>query len=212
MVKQYLAKEENENDEGREELAKEAGKALKRLTAEGVQHGFANISIVVYADTESELEDSVSEVVGTLTNAGFGAIREKTNLMPAWNSTLPGRWDKQRRLQFVETPAVSDIAPVRSVLEGPIRNAWLSEDRYRGTAAHLPADTPSHPSARRHAPTGRQRPPVRHRSDWRRQVRLPELPCIPGGPTQGASDSLRQRPIHTHSHPLEWRGIHRRDR
>jgi type IV secretion system protein VirB4 len=66
-------------------------------------------------------------VVGTLTNAGFGAIREKTNLMPAWNSTLPGRWDKQRRLQFVETPAVSDIAPVRSVLEGPIRNAWLSE-------------------------------------------------------------------------------------
>lgn len=127
MVQQYMSKEENENDEGREELAKEAGKALKRLTAEGVQHGFANISIVVYADTEAECEDAVSEVVGTLTNAGFGAIREKTNLMAAWNSTLPGRWDRQRRLQFVETPAVSDIAPVRSVLEGPTRNDWLSE-------------------------------------------------------------------------------------
>ncbi|MBY4898640.1 VirB4 family type IV secretion system protein [Cupriavidus sp. AU9028] len=127
ILKQYVAKEEAENDEGRQQLAKEAGKALKRLTAEGTQHGFANISIVVYGDSEAALEDSVSEVVGALTNAGFGAIREKANLMAAWNSTLPGRWDKQRRLQFVETPAVSDLAPVRSVMSGPTRNAWLSD-------------------------------------------------------------------------------------
>ncbi|CAG2155407.1 VirB4 family type IV secretion system protein [Cupriavidus numazuensis] len=127
ILKQYLAKEEAENDEGREELAKEAGKALKRLTADSTQHGFANISIVIYADSETQCEDAVSDVVGALTNAGFGAIREKANLMPAWNSTLPGRWDKQRRLQFVETPAVSDIAPVRSVMPGPTRNDWLSE-------------------------------------------------------------------------------------
>lgn len=127
ILKQYFGKEEPENDEGREELAKEAGFALKRLTAEGTQHGFANISIIVYGETEAECEDAISEVVGALTNAGFGAIREKANLMPAWNSTLPGRWDKQRRLQFVETPAVSDIAPVCSVMPGPTRNNWLSE-------------------------------------------------------------------------------------
>lgn len=127
ILKQYFGKEEAENDEGREELAKEAGVALKRLTADGTQHGFANISIIVYGETEADCEDAISEVVGALTNAGFGAIREKANLMPAWNSTLPGRWDKQRRLQFVETPAVSDIAPVCSVMPGPMRNNWLSE-------------------------------------------------------------------------------------
>lgn len=127
ILKQYFGKEEAENDEGREELAKEAGIALKRLTADGTQHGFANISIVIYGQTEAECEDAISEVVGALTNAGFGAIREKANIMPAWNSTLPGRWDKQRRLQFVETPAVSDIAPVCSVMPGPTRNNWLSE-------------------------------------------------------------------------------------
>ncbi len=71
ILKQYFAKEEAENDEGREELAKEAGKALKRLTADGTQHGFANISIIVYGDSEAALEDSVSEVVGALTNAGL---------------------------------------------------------------------------------------------------------------------------------------------
>lgn len=127
ILKQYFGKEEAENDEGREELAKEAGIALKRLTADGTQHGFANISIIIYGQTEAECEDAISEVVGALTNAGFGAIREKANIMPAWNSTLPGRWDKQRRLQFVETPAVSDIAPVCSVMPGPTRNNWLSE-------------------------------------------------------------------------------------
>lgn len=127
ILKQYFGKEEAENDEGREELAREAGIALKRLTADGTQHGFANISIIVYGETEAVCEDAISEVVGALTNAGFGAIREKANLMPAWNSTLPGRWDKQRRLQFVETPAVSDIAPVCSVMPGPTRNNWLSE-------------------------------------------------------------------------------------
>ncbi|MFJ1254394.1 VirB4 family type IV secretion system protein [Cupriavidus sp. CuC1] len=126
IVKQAAAKEEAENDEGREQLAAEAGDALRRLTAEGQQHGFVNISVIVYGDSEAECEDAVSDVVGAITNAGFGPIREKANLLPAWNSTLPGRWDKQRRLQFVETPAVSDIAPLRSVRPGPTRNNWLT--------------------------------------------------------------------------------------
>ncbi|TPQ30482.1 VirB4 family type IV secretion system protein [Cupriavidus pinatubonensis] len=133
IIKQMAAKEEAENDEGRKQLAAEAGDALRRLTAEGQQHGFVNISVIVYGDTEAECEDAVSEVVGTITNAGFGPIREKANLLPAWNSTLPGRWDKQRRLQFVETPAVSDIAPLRSVRPGPTRNNWLSNLSGRDT-------------------------------------------------------------------------------
>ncbi|MCK4118409.1 VirB4 family type IV secretion system protein [Ralstonia nicotianae] len=127
IVKEWASKEEQKNDEGREELAKEAGEALKRLTADGQQHGFANISVIVYGDTEDTCSDAVSEVVGAITNAGFGTIREQTNLMPAWNCTLPGRWDNQRRLQFVETPVVSDIAPICTIGDGPVRNDWLSD-------------------------------------------------------------------------------------
>jgi len=156
VLKQYFGKEEAENDEGREELAKEAGIALKRLTADGTQHGFANISIIVYGENEADCEDSISEVIGALTNAGFGAIREKANLMPAWNSTLPGRWDKQRRLQFVETPAVSDIAPVCSVVPGPTRNAWLS-DKAGHEVAPLTCLPTRHKTAQRvdfHQPCG----------------------------------------------------------
>lgn len=127
ILKQFAAKEEQQNDEGREQLADEAGQALRRLTADGQQHGFANISVIVYGNTEEECSDAVSLVVGAISNAGFGTIREGTNLMPAWNCTLPGRWDNQRRLQFVETPAVSDVAPICTINPGPTRNDWLSD-------------------------------------------------------------------------------------
>jgi type IV secretion/conjugal transfer VirB4 family ATPase len=127
IIKGAVAKEEQPNDEGREQLASEAGQALKRITAEGQQHGWANVSVVVYGDTEEECDDAVKDVVGAITNAGFGIIQEKTNIFAAWASTLPGQWREQKRLQFVETPAISDIAPLRTVGEGVQVNHWLTQ-------------------------------------------------------------------------------------
>ncbi|SAL48468.1 type IV secretory pathway VirB4 components-like protein [Caballeronia choica] len=127
ILKQWATKEEQKNDEGRELLAKEASDALARLDAEGQQYGFANISIVVYGSTPEECEDATRQVVGVIGNAGFGVIQETDNLFAAWASTLPGRWDQQKRLQFVETPAVSDIAPLCSVGEGATVNEWLTQ-------------------------------------------------------------------------------------
>ncbi|MBN3754251.1 type IV secretion system protein VirB4 [Paraburkholderia sp. Tr-20389] len=127
IIKQWATKEEQKNDEGREMLAKEASDALAKLDAEGQQYGFANISVIVYGSTEKECEDATRQVVGVIGNAGFGVLPEKDNLFAAWASTLPGRWDQQKRLQFVETPAVSDIAPICSVGEGSTVNEWLSQ-------------------------------------------------------------------------------------
>ncbi|KMZ11462.1 Conjugative transfer protein TrbE [Candidatus Burkholderia humilis] len=127
ILKQWATKEEQKNDEGRELLAKEAGDALAKLDAEGQQYGFANISVVVYGNTPEECEDATRQVVGVVGNAGFGVIQEKTNLFASWSAILPGRWDQQKRLQFVETPAISDIAPLCSVGEGKKVNEWLTE-------------------------------------------------------------------------------------
>ncbi|TDN59031.1 VirB4 family type IV secretion system protein [Paraburkholderia sp. BL10I2N1] len=127
ILKAYFAKEEQKNDEGRERLADEAAKALGKLVADGQQYGFANISVIVYGDTVEECDDATREVVGKIGNAGFGVILEKDNLAASWATTLPGRWDQQKRLQFVETPAVSDIAPLRGVSEGPVVNDWLTQ-------------------------------------------------------------------------------------
>ncbi|CAG4926259.1 VirB4 family type IV secretion system protein [Paraburkholderia gardini] len=127
ILKAYFSKEEQKNDEGRERLADEAEKALAKLVADGQQYGFANISVIVYGDTPLQCDDATREVVGRIGNAGFGVIVERDNLFAAWQSTLPGRWDQQKRLQFVETPAVSDIAPLRSVAEGANVNDWLTQ-------------------------------------------------------------------------------------
>ncbi|MBE0629969.1 MAG: type IV secretion system protein VirB4, partial [Burkholderia vietnamiensis] len=127
VLKAYFAKEEQKNDEGREMLAEEAEKALAKLIADGQQYGFANISVVVYGDSIEECDDMTREVVGRIGNAGFGVIVETRNLAAAWATTMPGRWDQQKRLQFVETPAVSDIAPLRGVAEGHALNDWLTQ-------------------------------------------------------------------------------------
>jgi type IV secretion system protein VirB4 len=133
ILKQVVAKEEQKNDKGRESLADEAEDALTRLTVEGAQFGYANISVLVYGDTAEECDQATSDVVGRLSNAGFGLVQEKDNLGAAWASTLPGRWDQQKRLQFVETAAISDVAPVRGVPEGQEVNEWLTQQFGRKT-------------------------------------------------------------------------------
>ncbi|WP_423064592.1 VirB4 family type IV secretion system protein, partial [Burkholderia multivorans] len=131
ILKGFFSKDEKkenmENEKGREILAEEAENALARLIADGQQYGFVNISVVVYGDTVTECDDNAREIVGRIGNAGFGVLVEKRNLPAAWASTLPGRWDQQKRLQFVETPVVSDIAPVRGVAEGSDVNPWLTQ-------------------------------------------------------------------------------------
>jgi type IV secretion/conjugal transfer VirB4 family ATPase len=127
ILKAFFSKEEQKNDEGREQLADEAAKAMAKLVADGQQYGFANISVIVYGDTIEECDDATREVIGRIGNAGFGVVAERDNLFACWATSLPGRWDQQRRLQFVETPAVSDIAPLRSVSEGGTVNEWLTQ-------------------------------------------------------------------------------------
>ncbi|HKR40045.1 MAG TPA: type IV secretion system protein VirB4 [Paraburkholderia sp.] len=159
MIKQYLTKEQEKNDKGRETLAGEAEDALSRLTADGQQYGFANISVIVYGDTMDECDQATADVVGRISNAGFGVVMEERNLGAAWVSTLPGRWDQQKRLQFVETTAVSDVAPLRGVPEGPEINEWLTQQfgRKTGPVTVLPTRHRTlqrivlhHPSGRAH--------------------------------------------------------------
>ncbi|GAB6852657.1 VirB4 family type IV secretion system protein [Paraburkholderia kururiensis] len=157
VAKAYFAKEEQKNEKDRETLADEAEDALKRLNAEGAQFGYANISVVVYGDTQEECDQAMSDVVGRLSNAGFGLILEKDNLPAAWASTLPGRWDQQKRLQFVETAAVSDVAPVRGVPEGPEVNEWLTQQfgRRTGPTTILPTRHRTLQRVVLHHPSGR---------------------------------------------------------
>jgi type IV secretion system protein VirB4 len=132
IVKSILSKQEQQNDKGRVLMAEEAEDALARIVKDGQQYGYANISVVVYGETPEECDDLTREVVGRIGNAGFGVILEENNMFASWASSLPGQWKEQKRLQFVETPAISDIAPVRGVIDGGEYNDWLTSQSPNG--------------------------------------------------------------------------------
>lgn len=120
-------KAEEEEDKGRLQIADEAEKALSRITTEKLQFGYANVTVLCYADSADECDDVVKKVVRVLAAEGYGAVREDFNVTAAWASTLPGQWKEQKRLHLLQAGNISDIAPILSCWEGEEVNEWLTE-------------------------------------------------------------------------------------
>ena len=126
-----LLKSEEEIDSGRIQIAEEAADALRRITAEKLQFGYANTTILCYGDTPEDCENVVKRVAKALGNDGFGCVQEDFNITSAFASTLPGQWSEQERMQLISTPNVSDLAPIRTTWQGDDVNEWLSEQSGR---------------------------------------------------------------------------------
>ncbi|WP_298150808.1 hypothetical protein [Flavobacterium sp.] len=126
-ILKIVLKANTEVDEGRLTLASEASEALKRITSEKLQFGFANTSIMVIRDTKEDLEYSVGKIGRALNNLKIGPVRETQNLAAAFASSLPGCWAEQERLLLLSTQNISDLAPLSSAFEGSPINAWLTD-------------------------------------------------------------------------------------
>lgn len=122
-----MLKTEEETDSGRIQIAEEAQDALRRITAESLQFGYANTTILCYGRSPEECQSTVKKVVKALSNDGFGAVVEDFNLLASWASTLPGQWSEQERLQLISTPNVSDLAPIMTTWKGDDTNKWFTE-------------------------------------------------------------------------------------
>nr|WP_223827347.1 type IV secretion system protein VirB4 [Undibacterium oligocarboniphilum] len=120
-------KEDEEVDSGKVQLANEADEALKRITSENLQFGYANTTILCFGDTQEHCERVVEKVARELGNSRLSAILETTNASAAFASTLPGQWREQERLHLISTPNMSDIAPLRTTWPGDDQNDWLSK-------------------------------------------------------------------------------------
>ncbi|WP_321871191.1 VirB4 family type IV secretion/conjugal transfer ATPase [Paraburkholderia tropica] len=140
MIKQYITKEQEKNDKGRETLASEAEDALSRLTADGQQFGFANISIIVYGATMDECDQATADVVGRISNAGFGVVLEERNLGAAWASIRTQRalasGDMREGFEILVHDADNDSTKPVSVMSGG-QKVWINECLTRGIALYL---------------------------------------------------------------------------
>lgn len=119
-------KSEEEIDTGRLQIATEAQDALRRVTAENLQFGYANGTILCYGNTQEECEVATQKVVKVLNKEGFGSYIEDFNATASFASTLPGQWAEQERLQLISTPNISDLAPIMTTWKGHNTNSWYS--------------------------------------------------------------------------------------
>lgn len=131
IVKEALLKSPAQADKGKLELYEDAQAALAAATGEGARFCYANVTAVVFAETEEALEEAAKEAVSAINRAGFVAIREGVNLLSAWAGTLPGQWAANPRRQLVACANIADVAPVRSLDPGSVVNAHLSEQAGR---------------------------------------------------------------------------------
>lgn len=121
-----VLKTNTEVDEGRLTLAAEASDALKRITTDKLQFGYANTSILIIRDTKDELEIAVSRIGRALNNLKIGPVRESQNLAAAFASMQPGCWTEQERAILLSTQNISDLAPLSTAYEGNPVNQWLT--------------------------------------------------------------------------------------
>ena len=126
-IVKMMMKSEEEVDTGRLQIATEAQDALRRVTAENLQFGYANGTILCYGDTQDECDAATLLVVKVLNKEGFGAYIEDFNATASFASTLPGQWGEQERLQLISTPNISDLAPIMTTWKGHDSNSWFSD-------------------------------------------------------------------------------------
>lgn len=131
ILKEALLKSPAQVDRGKLDLLEDAQAAAAAVTAQGARFCYANVTIVVFAPSEAEVEEAAKEALSAVNRAGFVALREGVNLLSAWAGTLPGQWAENPRRQLVACANLTDVAPVRALDPGALTNAHLSEQSGR---------------------------------------------------------------------------------
>jgi type IV secretory pathway VirB4 component len=96
--------------------------------------GWMAASVVVYADSSGELEESMDMVARTLERTGLVFLRERDGSLSGYCACIPGHLREIVRWHFVEASNVTDSTPLVSLHSGVPYHPFLSE----GLAVPLP--------------------------------------------------------------------------
>lgn len=128
-MKESMSGEESTTlNTGRVQLAEDAGDALRELTAERKRYGYYSLTILIYGDTEKEVNDVTQAVNSVLRGASVITIREGWHLQSTWASTLPGQWGLLLRWHFMNIANLADLCLFRSFKAGERTNKHLSDE------------------------------------------------------------------------------------
>jgi type IV secretion system protein VirB4 len=129
MLKAAIAKltgAEARAEAGHEDLIAEVDAALARLNTEGLRYGYHTINIVVRGRTRDEVEAAASDIARELNGRQFVPVRERLNLLSAWQATLPGCWNAITRYSTNSVENLADCSPLYTIPLGDTKNEHLS--------------------------------------------------------------------------------------
>lgn len=112
---------------GRERDIKQTDDAIGRLTVDQLVSGWYNCTVVCYGDTLDEVDELVKKVESIVRSARFIPNAEKEHSLSAWAGTMPGQWGEIVRWHFTDTANMANLAPLRTISRGQIRNEFLTE-------------------------------------------------------------------------------------
>jgi type IV secretion/conjugal transfer VirB4 family ATPase len=103
----------------------DADAALQALGADHVAFGYLTVTITVADADAVRVEEMVRAVQRVVNGLGFTAVREQTNAVEAWLSSLPGHVYANVRQPLVHTLNLAHLMPLSAVWAGPERSDHL---------------------------------------------------------------------------------------
>ncbi|HZV04280.1 MAG TPA: conjugal transfer protein TrbE [Gemmataceae bacterium] len=103
----------------------DADAALQALGSDHVAFGYLTMTVTVWDDTRSGVQEKQRAVERAINSRGFATIRESLNAVEAWLSSLPGHVYANVRQPLVHTLNLAHLVPLSAVWAGLARNAHL---------------------------------------------------------------------------------------
>ena len=107
---------------------KDANAAMADFSSNPVA-AYANITVLIQADSPKELERDVQRMTESIHENQFMTIRERMHLLSSWAGTLPGQWAIPVRWVFLTGGPIADMLPLHGIYQGAPSNAYLTKQR-----------------------------------------------------------------------------------
>ena len=118
-----------------EARAGQTNAALRSFATGNPVAAYANITLLVFGDTKTRLDENVKSAAEVLSAAEFLPMRERQHLLSAWAGTLPGQWALPVRWVFLTGAPMADLIPVRGIYSGEKTCPYLTEQTHTTHAA-----------------------------------------------------------------------------
>jgi type IV secretion system protein VirB4 len=114
-------------DESKQADIENLGDCLRAL-GDGQSLGDFSLSIVLYGDSKTRVDELVAEFVSVFTNADGNLFTESYNQLNAYFATVPGNYALNLRRLYLLNSNYADLSFLFTILPGETRNAHLGAE------------------------------------------------------------------------------------